>query len=185
MNRKRGRPEKYPDDIIRTETRKNQNRINQQHHRALIKLRSDVATMNKLKNTEQKKLLIQPFNKVKYDLFFTATISPIAIERITLLKEINKSPLNELIKFTKTYIEHIFKKQGVINCFGVIVKGENGTYHVNLLIKTKQNITQFEKFTKNYWLTNDPLTILIENNQENVLFYCMKNLSSVDNIINW
>ena len=182
---RRGRPEKYPDDIIKTEVRKKQNRINQQRHRALIKLKSDIATMNKLKNAEQKNTLILPFNNVEYDLFFTATISH--IERLALLNEINKSPLNELIKFTKTYIEHIFKKQGIINCFGVIVKGENGTHYVNLLLKTKQNIKEFEKFTNNYWLTNNPITILIENNQEqdNILFYCMKNLLSVDNIITW
>jgi hypothetical protein len=207
MNNKRGRPEKYPDEIIRTETRKKQNRINQQHHRALKKLKYDIEAINKQKkwNTEYQNSIIHFFNKFKYDFFFTGTIDPTLIQNITLLKE-NQSikemneyiganlsfnykkelGLNGLISYTRKYIEYIFKCHGLIRCFGVIEKGKNGKYHVHLLMKAKNNVIEFEKFTENHWLVGKSLTIPIDTKQgqEKLLRYCVKELlPSSDNVI--
>lgn len=204
MNKKRGRPAIYPNEEVRLASRRKQNRINQQRHRANAKVLSDITSISKTNNwnDQYSDNIIEFFNKYDFDFFFTGTFDPTNCERF-IIKQQNKEirNLNEylgtdlslktkktkglksFIHYLKRYIQLLINTGTIVRCFGVVEVSKNNNYHAHVLMKVKDDAIDINKYMENTWLIGISLAEPIKNEQEQYsrLRYCRKELLPMSN----
>lgn len=172
-NKKRGRPAIYPNEEVRLAARRTQYRINQQRHRANVKVLAEINSVSTANNWNDQyhDHIVDFFNQYDFDFFFTGTVDPTNGERFVLqqqnkeisnlneclgvdlsLKTKEKKGIKSFIRYTKRYIQLLFNNGAIVRCFGVVEVGKNNNYHAHIVMKVKDDTIDMNKYLENTWL---------------------------------
>ncbi len=196
MKRRVGRPSIYTNDVIRVESRREQNRTNQRRCRERKKLLQKLSEYSTTSLTEEeyRSGIVSFQNQFDYDYFFTGTVDLNQMERDQLntenryITDLNQQyelelgfkterriGLNTLRKYTERYLQHLTEKNLFERCFVVFEQGKNNKYHTHILFKSNPEKINFDITSENSWLLGKCITVPVENRIQ-LLSYMVKEL---------